>query len=262
MAKSAATAASPAPETKDKIRETGDLFRKFRETGDVAIRNKIVEKYIYIVNILVKRYLNKGIEYDDLFQVGSMALVLAADRFDPDKGVEFSAFATPTILGEIKRYFRDKGWAMKVPRRMKDLSVRIPKVQQELEKELSRAPKAAEIAERLGVSAEDVLEALESGHAYSAYSLQQSMESEDENSNVFIEKYTGEEETGFDTFENADFLKRTMDKFTPEERRFCQLRFIEDKTQQQIAAELGVSQMTVSRIEKKIRAKFKEEYVK
>lgn len=238
------------------------LFEKYKETGNIDFRNSIVEKYLYIVNILVKRYLNKGIEYDDLYQVGSMALVLAADRFDPDKGVEFPAFATPTILGELKRYFRDKGWAMKVPRRMKDLSVRIPKVQQELEKELMRTPKVSEIAERLDVSEDLVLEALESGHAYSAYSLQQSMENNDDESKAFIEKYTGEEESGFNTLENADFIERTMKDFSPEEKRFCEMRFIHGQTQQQIAEELGVSQMTVSRIEKKIKAKFKEEFIK
>lgn len=239
-----------------------ELFEKYKETGNIDFRNSIVEKYLYIVNILVKRYLNKGIEYDDLYQVGSMALVLAADRFDPDKGVEFPAFATPTILGELKRYFRDKGWAMKVPRRMKDLSVRIPKVQQELEKELMRTPKVSEIAERLDVSEDLVLEALESGHAYSAYSLQQSMENNDDESKAFIEKYTGEEESGFNTLENADFIERTMKDFSPEEKRFCEMRFIHGQTQQQIAEELGVSQMTVSRIEKKIKAKFKEEFIK
>lgn len=239
-----------------------ELFKKYKETGNIDFRNRIVEKYLYIVNILVKRYLNKGIEYDDLYQVGSMALVLAADRFDPDKGVEFSAFATPTILGELKRYFRDKGWTMKVPRRMKDLSVRIPKVRQELERELMRTPKVSEIAKRLEVSEDSVLEALESGHAYSAYSLQQSMENGDDESKAFIEKYTGKEESGFDTFENADFIERTMQYFTPEEKRFCEMRFVQGQTQQQIADALGVSQMTVSRIEKKIKAKFKEEFIK
>ncbi|MGN1350647.1 MAG: SigB/SigF/SigG family RNA polymerase sigma factor [Anaerovoracaceae bacterium] len=245
--------------------EERDLFRKFRETGDREIRNRIVEKYLYIVNILVKKYLNKGVEYDDLYQVGSMALVLAAERYDPDKGVDFPAFATPTILGEIKRYFRDKGWAMKVPRKMKDLSVRIPKAQQELETKLGRTPKVSELAEVLGVSEETVLEALESGRAYSAFSLQQGMEEGDSDTGsgaAFLERYTGEEDSAFDTFENADFLERTMQSFSPEEKRFCSMRFVEGKTQQQIAEELGVSQMTVSRIERKIKAKFKEEYTK
>ena len=241
-----------------------ELFEKYIETKDIEIRNRIVEKYLYLVDILVKRYLNKGVEYDDLYQVGSMALVLAADRYNPDRGVEFPAFATPTILGEIKRYFRDKGWSIKVPRRMKDLSVKLPRVQQELENELQRSPKIHEIAERMGISDETVIEAMESGRAYSAYSLQQSLENDsgDTEGGSFLERYTGEEDFSFSTVENADFLKRTMDSFTPEEKKFCNMRFIEGMTQQKIAEKLGVSQMTVSRIEKKIKARFKEEFSK
>jgi len=240
-----------------------ELFQRYKETGSIEDRNRIVEKYLYIVNILIKRYLNKGVEYDDLYQVGSMALVLAAERYSPDRGVDFPAFATPTILGEIKRYFRDKGWAMKVPRRIKDLSVKIPKVQQELENELQRTPKVKEIADRLDVSEDLVLEAMESGKAYTAYSLQQTLNEDDgDGGESFIERYTGEEDSAFSTLENADFLERVMQSFSPEEKKFCNMRFIEGKTQQQIAEELGVSQMTVSRIEKKIKAKFKEEYNK
>lgn len=239
-----------------------DLFAKYKQSKSIEDRNRIVEKYLYIVNILVKRYLNKGVEYDDLYQVGSMALVLAAERYDPDKGVDFPAFATPTILGEIKRYFRDKGWGMKVPRKLKDLSIKIPKVQQELENEFQRTPKISEIAERLEVSEDLILEALESGRAYSPYSLQQTMEESESDGGAFIERYTGEEDANFVTFENADFLERIMKTFSPEEKKFCSMRFVEGKTQQQIAQELKVSQMTVSRIEKKIKMKFKEEYLK
>lgn len=244
--------------------EDRKLFEKYYKTKDVEDRNRIVEKYLYIVNLLIKRYLNKGVEYDDLYQVGSMALVLAAERYDPSKGVEFPAFATPTILGEIKRYFRDKGWAIKVPRRMKDLSVKLPGVQEKLEHELGRTPKISEMAEELGVTEEMVLEAMESSHAYSAYSLQQQIEENngENGSESFLERYTGEEDSNFSTFENADFLERTMKRFTPEEKKFCTMRFIEGKTQQEIARELGVSQMTVSRIEKRIRSRFKEEYEK
>lgn len=241
-----------------------ELFEKYIKTGDIKIRNKIVEKYLYLVDILVKRYLNKGVDYDDLYQVGSMALVLAANRYNPERGVEFPAFATPTILGEIKRYFRDKGWSIKVPRRMKDMSVKLPKVQQELENKLQRSPTIHEIAEKLDVSDDTVIQAMESGRAYSAYSLQQSLENDNGESdgNSFLERYTGEEDRSFDTVVNADFLKRAMDSFTPEEKRFCNMRFIEGMTQQKIAEKLGVSQMTVSRTEKKIKKRFREEYMK
>lgn len=243
------------------VDDNRELFDAYRKSGSVEDRNRIVEKYLYIVNILVRKYLNRGVDYDDLYQVGSMALVLAAQRYDPERGVDFPAFAAPTILGEIKRYFRDKGWAIKVPRKMKDLSIKIPSVKEALEAELGRAPKIQEIAERLSVTEEDVLQAMESGKAYSAYSLQQSMdEDESDGGETFLARYTGEEDSAFQTMENADFLRRVMEKFTPEERKFCDMRFVQNKTQQQIAGELGVSQMTVSRIEKKIKQKFKEEY--
>ena len=137
----------------DDNREIFDAYKKSRSIED---RNKIVEKYLYIVNILVRKYLNRGVDYDDLYQVGSMALVLAAERYDPERGVDFPAFAAPTILGEIKRYFRDKGWAIKVPRKMKDLSVKIPSVKQKLEAELQRTPKVSEIAQRLDVTEEEL----------------------------------------------------------------------------------------------------------
>ncbi len=239
------------------------LFEKYKASGDPEVRNKIVEKYLYLVEILIKKYLNRGVEYDDLYQVGALALIMAVDRFDPERGISFSAFATPTILGEIKKYFRDKGWAVKVPRRLKDLSVRIPQVKMQLESKLGRTPTASEIADSLGVTAEDVLQAVESSRAYSTYSLQQADEDSDSEagtSSFPIEKYTGEEEQGFTTLENADFIEKTMRDFSDEEREFCRMRFVEEMTQQQIAKIMGVSQMTVSRIEKKIRNKFKEEY--
>lgn len=239
------------------------LFEKYKASGDPEVRNKIVEKYLYLVEILIKKYLNRGVEYDDLYQVGALDLIMAVDRFDPERGISFSAFATPTILGEIKKYFRDKGWAVKVPRRLKDLSVRIPQVKMQLESKLGRTPTASEIADSLGVTAEDVLQAVESSRAYSTYSLQQADEDSDSEagtSSFPIEKYTGEEEQGFTTLENADFIEKTMRDFSDEEREFCRMRFVEEMTQQQIAKIMGVSQMTVSRIEKKIRNKFKEEY--
>ena len=213
------------------------MLTKSRSIED---RNKIVEKYLYIVNILVRKYLNRGVDYDDLYQVGSMALVLAAERYDPERGVDFPAFAAPTILGEIKRYFRDKGWAIKVPRKMKDLSVKIPSVKQKLEAELQRTPKVSEIAQRLDVTEEDVLQAMESGRAYSATLCssrwtKRNRKAENTLSNVIREK----EDSAFQTMENADFIERTMQKFTPEEKEFCNMRFVEGKTQQQIAGELG-----------------------
>ena len=153
-----------------------DLFDQFYETKDVALRNKLVEKHLYMVDILIRKYLGKGIEYDDLYQVGAMALISAVDRFNPHKGFEFSSFATPTILGEIRKYFRDKGWSVKVPRRMKELSSSINRVKEEMTNKLGRVPTVKELAEELNETEENVMHALETGMAYGALSINQTFE--------------------------------------------------------------------------------------
>ena len=151
------------------------MFRKYAETKDITIRNKIVEENLYMVDILIRRYLGKGVEKDDLYQVGALALINAVERFDPDKGFEFSSFATPTILGEIKKYFRDKGWSLKVPRRLKEISVALPKVKETLTAKLGRAPTVAEVAQHMDKKESDILMAMESSMAYGAYSLDETL---------------------------------------------------------------------------------------
>jgi RNA polymerase sigma-B factor len=240
---------------------TNKLFEEYSRTKDLNIRNQLVEKYLYMVDILAKKYINKGVDYDDLYQIGSMALVFAVERFDPTKGFEFTSFATPTIIGEIKRYFRDKGWAVKVPRKWKEISAKLPMAKEVLNQKLGRAPLISEIAEYLGFSEEDILEAMESGQAYGTFSLQQTYDdggSEGEAS-VF-ERYTARDETGYTNFENGEVVKAVLNKLSDQERKVFRMRFFDEKTQQQIADEIGVSQMTVSRLEKKLRDKFKEEY--
>lgn len=235
-----------------------ELFGRYRETKSIEIRNEIVEKYLYIVDILVKKYLNKGVDYEDLYQVGSMALVFAVERYDATKGYEFTSFATPTIIGEIKRYFRDKGWAIKVPRRLKEISAQIPPAKEYLYGRLNRMPTVTELAEYLGYSDEEILEAMEGGQAYSTYSLNQTFdESGDEGEGAMLEKYTGREEQGYHSFENAELIKTVMTDLTDKEKDIFKRRFFKNETQQDIAEEMGVSQMTISRLEKKIREKFK-----
>ena len=228
----------------------------------MALRNEIVEHYLYVVDILVKKYLNRGVDYEDLYQVGSMALIMAVERFDPSKGFEFSSFATPTIIGEIKRYFRDKGWAVKVPRRLKEVSAQIPKVRDEIERRTGKVPTVAEIAEVLGVSQELVLEAMESSHSYGTYSLNQTFDDsgEEGDSSVF-EKYLGQREAGYDSFELSDMIRSVYNDLSEKEQEIFRLRFMENKTQQEIADLQGTSQMTVSRIEKKLKEKFKAAYI-
>jgi RNA polymerase sigma-B factor len=236
-----------------------ELFERYRETKSIELRNELVERYLYIVDILIKKYLNKGVDYEDLYQVGSMALVFAVERYDASKGYEFTSFATPTIIGEIKRYFRDKGWAVKVPRRLKEISAQISPAKEYLFGRLNRIPTVTELAEYLGYSEEEILEAMEGGQAYSTYSLNQTFdESGDEGEGAALEKFTGREEQGYDSFENAELIKTVMKDLSDKEKDIFKRRFFKNETQQIIAEEMGVSQMTISRLEKKIRDKFKE----
>jgi len=235
-----------------------ELFDRYRETKSIELRNELVEKYLYIVDILIKKYLNKGVDYEDLYQVGSMALVFAVERYDASKGYEFTSFATPTIIGEIKRYFRDKGWAIKVPRRLKEISAQISPAKEYLYGRLNRIPTVTELAAYLGYTEEEILEAMEGGQAYSTYSLNQTFEEGgDEGEGAVLEKYTGREEHGYRSFENAELIKTVMKDFSDKEKDIFRRRFFENETQQDIAEEMGVSQMTISRLEKKIREKFK-----
>ena len=235
-----------------------ELFQRYQETKSKEIRNEIVERYLYIVDILIKKYLNKGVDYEDLYQVGSMALVFAVERYDASKGFEFTSFATPTIIGEIKRYFRDKGWAIKVPRRLKEISAQLSPAKEFLYGKLNRIPTVAELAEYLGYTEEEILEAMEGGQAYSTYSLNQTFdEGGDEGEGAVLEKYTGREEHGYHSFENAELIKTVLMDLSDKERDIFKRRFFKNETQQDIAEKMGVSQMTISRLEKKIREKFK-----
>lgn len=239
--------------------EIKDLFDRYSAEKTIELRNQIVEHYLYMIDILIRKYMNKGVDYEDLYQVGSMALVFAVERFDPSKGFEFTSFATPTIIGEIKRYFRDKGWAVKVPRRLKEISAQLPKAKEMLSHELHRAPTVSEIANYLGNTEEEILEAMESGRSYGTYSLQQTFdETGDDGESSVFEKYTGKEETGFQSFEDAELIKSVLAELTQQERDVFTMRFLENRTQQEIAEKYGVSQMTISRIEKKLKDKFKD----
>ncbi len=236
------------------------LFEEYSKTRSIELRNQIVEKYLYMVELLAKKYVNKGVDYEDLYQVGSIALVFAVERFDPSRGFEFTSFATPTIIGEIKCYFRDKGWAVKVPRRLKEISAKLPEARETLTAQLGRSPRVAEVAEYINCSEEDVLEAMEGGQAYQTYSLQQVFDEDGESEAPVYEKYAASVDRGYSSFENADLIKNTVADFTEDEKKVFRMRFLQDKTQQEIAQELGVSQMTISRMEKKLRERFKQEY--
>jgi RNA polymerase sigma-B factor len=241
-----------------------DLFERYAITRDLELRNQLVEQYLYMVDILIRKYLNKGVEYDDLYQVAAIALVSAVDRFDPSKGFEFTSFATPTILGEIKKYFRDKEWSLKVPRKLKEISSKIPTAKEALSIKLQRMPKVSELALFMKCSEEELLEAMESSKAYGAYSLNQTMfDNEGGNeTDAHIEKFTAVEDRGYNNLEYEEIIRNVIFKLSDTEKRIFRRRFIENKTQTEIAKEIKVSQMTISRTEKNIKTKFLNELYK
>ncbi len=240
--------------------ESLERFKAYKKNPTIEERNALVEDHLYMVDILIRKYLGKGVDYDDLYQVGALALVHAVERFDPDKGYEFSSFATPTILGEIKKYFRDKEWSLKVPRRMKEIAAKVQEVQDDLHLKLARKPTIAEIADKTGFTEEQIVEAMESQHAYSAYSLDQSFEEAGEDGeSAFLEKYTGFEENGYNQVELSEIIHSVLNKMSEQDRYIFRERFIYNRSQADIAKTLGVSQMTISRTEKKIIERFKNE---
>ena len=240
--------------------EKNELFSKYKASGDIAIRNQLVEDYLYIVDVLIKKYLGKGVGYDDLYQVGAMALIAAVERFDPEKGFAFSSFATPTILGEIKKHFRDKEWAIKVPRRLKGLAGQIPSVRDDLAQELGRTPTNIEVAERLDVSEKEVLDAIESSQAYAPMSLDQTFgESGEDGEGSILERYMGRDEQGYGNIEYAEIVRDVIGSLKEQDKKIFRMRFVDNKTQAEVGDSLGISQMTVSRVEKNIKDKFLHE---
>lgn len=219
-------------------------------------REDLVRLHLPLVEHLTRRFLNRGEQYDDLLQVGTIGLIKAIDRFDTDRGVEFSTYATPTIVGEIKRHFRDKSWAIRVPRRLQELRAAISSVTAELTQELGRSPTVAEIAGKVGVTEEQVIEGLESANAYSTLSLDAGDSSED--STLSMLDTIGEDDEALEHVENRESLKPLLEQLDPREKHILTLRFFRGMTQSQIASEIGVSQMHVSRLLNKTLARLRE----
>lgn len=240
--------------------ETKELFNIYSKEKNVEIRNILIERHMYLANILAKKYINKGVEYDDIYQVASLALIYAIDRYDIEKGYEFSSFATPTIIGEIKKYFRDKVWTVKVPRRIQELSKKISEAKLFLEQKYKRSPKAIDIANHLGCTEEEVLEAIEASYGYQPMSLDTSSNDDSDDKEITLKDKVGQEETSFGNIENKDFINKFIETLNELEVKIFKDRFFQDKTQSVIAKELEISQMTVSRLERKIIEKLKKEY--
>jgi RNA polymerase sigma-B factor len=211
------------------------------------IRDGLVEQHLPLVEHLARRFRNRGEPYDDLVQVATIGLIKSVDRFDPDRGVEFSTYATPTIVGEIKRHFRDKGWAVRVPRRLQELRLSLTAATSELSQRNGRAPTVQELAAHLSLSEEEILEGLESANAYSTLSLDAG-EQGGEDESVAVVDTLGIDDEALEGVEYRESLKPMLEQLPPREKKILLLRFFRNMTQSEIAAEVGISQMHVSRL--------------
>ncbi len=226
---------------------TRELFKRYRATGDEEARDELITMYLNLVKYLASRFRNRGEPVDDLVQVGTIGLIKAIDRFDIDRQVEFTTYATPTIVGELKRYFRDKGWAIKVPRRLQELSFKVNQAVDALTAQNQRSPSIQEIADYLGVTPEEVLEAMETSEAYNFVSLETDRGGDGSDSFSILE-YIGKDDALMDVVEDRATLSSALKELSPQEQRVLYLRFFEGLTQTEIARQLDISQMQVSRL--------------
>lgn len=216
------------------------------EAEKSGARDDLVRLHLPLVEHCARRFRNRGEPFEDLVQVGTIGLIKSVDRFDVERGVEFSTYATPTIIGEIKRHFRDKGWAIRVPRRLQELRMQITSASAELTQSLGRSPTPSELALRIGCSVDDVIEGIESSNAYATLSLDAGDGSDD---GVFtMLDSMGVDDAGIEHVELRESIKPLLENLPPREKNILMLRFFKNMTQSQIAAEVGVSQMHVSRL--------------
>lgn len=224
--------------------------------SDVRLRDRVFEAFLPLVGMVARKFSGRGVDYDDLYQVGSLALFKALERFDPDKGVKFVTFATPTVVGEIKNFFRDRSRLISLPRRSGALMKKIDQAKAELTVELERTPTAQELADAVGETLETVLETLEMQGAVSPVSLDASAAEEDEDFNLY--SVLGVEEGGYQDIVLRDMIQRAMKQLTDTERQIIEERFFYNRSQREVAQTMGVSQMTVSRNERKAIEHFRE----
>jgi len=234
------------------------LLRRYHEEGDVSAREQLIERYMFLVRSLARRYAYRGEQLEDLVQIGAIGLIKAIDRFDVDRGVELTTYAPPNIIGEIKRHFRDKGWSVRVPRGLQELNIQLSRLLEELTVQLSRSPTIAELAKAAGVTDEEVLEALESGRAYSSLSLSVGA-SQDEEGELDPLESLGSEEPRYALTEDLAVLAPGFKVLDERERQILHLRFFEGLTQSQIAQQVGISQMHVSRLIRRSLEKIRAE---
>lgn len=229
-----------------------ELFSEYRRTGDIHLRDKIVSSYMYIAEILSRKFVNRGIDYDDIYQVASMGVLYAVERFDPDRGVKFATYATPTVMGEIRRYFRDKGNFVRIPRRLYEVFYRAERI-----KRTSADLTEAEIARRLNLPDEVIRKANDLGDMSFVKSLEYEAFAD---GSLSLSNLVGAEDNHFLMLENKDFIDYCMKQLNDTERKFVRLRYSDEMSQKEIAEIFGISQMQVSRMEKSILKKLRNLY--
>jgi RNA polymerase sigma-B factor len=224
------------------------LFKRYHETGDTLVREELIERCLPLARSLAARYARAGESLEDLAQVANIGLIKAVDRFDPTRGIAFSSFAVPSILGELKRHFRDHGWAARVPRPLQERVLKVNAATERLSSRLGRAPKPREVAGAIGISVEDVLEALEAAVAFDSMSLDAPISRGDEEGSATYANSVGETDPRLEMVEYRSVVSATIRALPTREREVLLLRFGEDMTQSEIASRVGISQMHVSRL--------------
>jgi RNA polymerase sigma-B factor len=235
------------------------LLRRYHEQGDLAAREQLIEQYMSLVRSLARRYSYRGEQLEDLVQIGAIGLIKAIDRFDVNRGVELTTYATPNIIGEIKRHFRDRGWSVRVPRGLQELNIQLSRLIEQLTVQNGRSPTIPELAKAASVTDEEVLEALESGRAYTSLSLSAGSGGGDDDGELDPLESLGTEEHQYEVSEDRAVLAPGFRVLDERERKILHLRFFEGLTQSQIAQQVGISQMHVSRLIRRSLEKIRDE---
>jgi RNA polymerase sigma-B factor len=241
-----------------RLLEERRLLDRYHRHGDLEARDALVQRFLPLARQLVRRFERPGEPVEDLMQVASVGLVKAVDRFEMDRGTAFSSFAVPTIVGELKRYFRDSGWAVRVPRAMQERTLHVNRALAELSRSLGRSPTPREVAEAANLTEEDVLEAMEAALAFDTVSLAAPVSSEDGDGGAEVVERLGVEEEGYELAEYVATLGPELRALPERDRLVLRLRFVEDLTQSEIAERIGVSQMHVSRLIRTALAKLRD----
>ena len=234
------------------------LFEEYYRTRDPALREQLILLHMNLVRYLARKYAGRGEPLDDLIQVGTIGLINAIDRFDPERGIRFATYATPTIVGEIRRYFRDRGWSVKVPRRLQEVNLAANRAADRLTQTLERPPTFKEIASAIGSTEEETIEAMELGSIYEPASLDAEIDGDDDSSHTVLGDYVGEEDKEIEALALRSRLQDALGHLAPRERAVVELRFFKALPQIEVAKRLNISQMHVSRLQQRALSKLRQ----